>query len=112
MGMKQVLSAPRSPWQRAYVERLIGSIRRECLDHVIVFYERRAACDQQCHYSPPGRERCFSPGEPAWRYDGTAMANRLRLAIRPSPSRHRVSCSPSPPSWPNPVAAGPGWDIR
>jgi putative transposase len=32
-----VLSAPRSPWQRAYVERVIGTIRRECLDHVIVF---------------------------------------------------------------------------
>jgi transposase InsO family protein len=40
MGVKQVLSAPRSPWQRAYVERLIGSIRRECLDHMIVFDER------------------------------------------------------------------------
>jgi hypothetical protein len=34
-----VLSTPRSPWQRAYVERVIGSIRRECLDHVIVFHE-------------------------------------------------------------------------
>src|SRR3982751_3259258 len=40
MGIKQVLSAPRSPWQRAYVERVIGTIRRECLDHVIVFSER------------------------------------------------------------------------
>ena len=40
MGIKQVLSAPRSPWQRAYVERVIGTIRRECLDHVIVFGER------------------------------------------------------------------------
>jgi putative transposase len=39
MGIKEVLSAPRSPWQRAYVERLIGTIRRECLDHVIVFHE-------------------------------------------------------------------------
>jgi putative transposase len=39
MGIKQVLSAPRCPWQRAYVERLIGSIRRECLDHVVVFSE-------------------------------------------------------------------------
>jgi transposase InsO family protein len=39
MGIKQILSAPRSPWQRAYVERLIGSIRRECLDHVVVFSE-------------------------------------------------------------------------
>jgi putative transposase len=37
MGIKEVLSAPRSPWQRAYVERVIGTIRRECLDHVIVF---------------------------------------------------------------------------
>ena len=39
MGIQEVLSAPRSPWQRAYVERVIGSIRRECLDHVIVFNE-------------------------------------------------------------------------
>jgi putative transposase len=39
MGIKQVLSAPRSPWQRAYIERSIGTIRRECLDHVIVFNE-------------------------------------------------------------------------
>jgi transposase InsO family protein len=39
MGIQQVLSAPRSPWQRAYIERVIGTIRRECLDHVIVFSE-------------------------------------------------------------------------
>ena len=40
MGIKQVLSAPRSPWQNADVERVIGTIRRECLDHMIVFSER------------------------------------------------------------------------
>jgi transposase InsO family protein len=40
MGICEVLSAPRSPWQRAYIERVIGSVRRECLDHVIVFHER------------------------------------------------------------------------
>jgi putative transposase len=39
MGIEDVLTAPRSPWQRAYVERVIGSIRRECLNHVIVFNE-------------------------------------------------------------------------
>jgi transposase InsO family protein len=39
MGIQQVLSAPRSPWQRAYVEPVIGTIRRECLDHVVVFSE-------------------------------------------------------------------------
>jgi transposase InsO family protein len=41
MGIQQVLSAPRSPWQRAYVERVIGTLRRECLDHVVVFSEAR-----------------------------------------------------------------------
>jgi putative transposase len=39
MGIEEVLIAPRSPWQNPYVERLIGSIRRECLDHVIVLHE-------------------------------------------------------------------------
>jgi len=38
--IKEVLTAPRSPWQNPYVERIIGSIRRDCLDHVIVFNER------------------------------------------------------------------------
>ena len=39
INIAEVLSALRSPWQQAYVERVIGSIRRECLDHVIVFDE-------------------------------------------------------------------------
>src|SRR5262249_60210017 len=39
MGIEEVVAAPRSPWQNPYVERLIGSIRRECLDHVIVWNE-------------------------------------------------------------------------
>jgi transposase InsO family protein len=37
MDIQEVLTAPRSPWQNAYVERFIGSARRECLDQVIVF---------------------------------------------------------------------------
>jgi hypothetical protein len=40
MQIREVLTAPRSPWQNAYVERLIGSIRRDCLDHVLVLNER------------------------------------------------------------------------
>jgi len=39
MGIEEVVTAPRSPRQNAYVERLIGSIRRECLDHIIIFNE-------------------------------------------------------------------------
>jgi putative transposase len=40
LGIDEILTAPRSPWQNAFVERLIGSIRRECLDHVTVWNER------------------------------------------------------------------------
>ena len=40
MGIAEVVTAPRSPWQNPYAERLIGSIRRECLDHVIILNER------------------------------------------------------------------------
>jgi putative transposase len=39
MGIREVPTAAQSPWQNPYVERLIGSIRRECLDHVIVLDE-------------------------------------------------------------------------
>ena len=40
MGITEVLTAPRSPWQNPYVERVIGSMRRECLDHIVTFNER------------------------------------------------------------------------
>ena len=40
LGLAEVRTAPRSPWQNPFVERVIGSIRRECLDHVIVLNER------------------------------------------------------------------------
>ena len=40
MGIRDRPTAPRSPWQNGHTERLIGSIRRECLDHVVVFGER------------------------------------------------------------------------
>jgi putative transposase len=39
LGVEDVPTAPHSPWQNAYVERLIGSIRRECLDHVVILNE-------------------------------------------------------------------------
>ncbi len=40
LGVKQVVISPRSPWQNGYCERIIGSIRRECLDHLIVLNHR------------------------------------------------------------------------
>ena len=41
LWIEEVVTAPRSPWQNPYVERIIGSIRRECLDNVIVLNDRR-----------------------------------------------------------------------
>src|SRR5256712_1298507 len=40
LGIREILIAPRAPWQNPFAERIIGSIRRECLDHVIVLNER------------------------------------------------------------------------
>ncbi|MEE9251460.1 MAG: integrase core domain-containing protein [Alphaproteobacteria bacterium] len=40
MGNEAVVTAPRSPWQNPFVERMVGSISRECLDHPIVIDER------------------------------------------------------------------------
>jgi transposase InsO family protein len=40
MRIEEVLTAPHSPWQNPFSERLIGSIRRECLNHVLVLGER------------------------------------------------------------------------
>jgi transposase InsO family protein len=54
MGIEHVPTAPRSPWQNPYVERVIGSIRQECLDHVIVLGEnhlRRAVRSYVAYYN-------------------------------------------------------------
>lgn len=70
MDITEVRTSPGSPWQNAYAERFIGSIRRECLDHVIVVNERHARRvieyylvyyrEARCHHglgrdSPDGR---------------------------------------------------------
>ena len=39
LGIEEVLTTPHSPWQNPFVERLIGSVRHECLDHVLVLGE-------------------------------------------------------------------------
>lgn len=52
MGIRDHPTAPRSPWQNGCCERLIGSIRRECLDHVLIFDERhlRNVLRSYAHY--------------------------------------------------------------
>ena len=59
-GLREVLTAPSRPWQNPFAERLIGSIRRECLDHCIVLGERHLLQRTRTHLSlgkdaPDGR---------------------------------------------------------
>ena len=71
MGIKQITTAPRSPWQNPFVERLIGSTRRDCLDHVIVLNEshlKRVLSsyfdyyhDDRTHYSLGKDTPCLRP---------------------------------------------------
>jgi transposase InsO family protein len=49
MGITEVITALRSPWQNACVERVIGSIRRECLDHIVIFNERHLRRVLSCY---------------------------------------------------------------
>jgi putative transposase len=57
MGIGEVLTAPSSPWQNPFVERLIGSIRGECLDHVLVLNERHLRRILACYFSYYHRAR-------------------------------------------------------
>jgi putative transposase len=57
MGIEEVITAPRSPWQNPYVERLVGSIRRECLDHLIVWNQRSLRRTLQSYFDYYGHSR-------------------------------------------------------
>jgi putative transposase len=58
LGIQQVLIAPRSPWQTPYVERLIGSIRRECLDHVVALNEESLRTTPRSYFLYYHNSRC------------------------------------------------------
>jgi len=58
MGIEEVVIAARSPWQSPYVERMIGSIRRECLDNVVVLSERHLRWILKDYFSHYHRWRC------------------------------------------------------
>lgn len=51
MGIKEVITSPRSPWQNGHVERLIGSIRRDCLDQIFENHLRRILTDYFAYYN-------------------------------------------------------------
>ena len=57
LGIEEVLTAPRSPWQNPYAERLVGSVRRECLDRVIVLGEQHLRRILKSYFSYYHRSR-------------------------------------------------------
>ena len=95
MGIRDRPTSPRSPWQNPYAERLIGTLRRDCLDHVVIFGARHlrwvmAAVFrllQQDAYAPVVRKRCAArPSDPAaWSHyhcvDFVRTASLLRADI-------------------------------
>ena len=95
MGIDEVLTAPRSPWQNPYVERLIGSMRRECVDHMMVLNERFTPADtavvhrllpELAHASGVGQG---SAGEQGRRACGPGRGHRAAAHGRPPPQLPR-----------------------
>ena len=84
MGIRDKPIAPGSPWQNGFAERLIGSIRRECVDHIVVVGEthlRRFLKSYATYYNEVRTHRSF----------GQRCAP---LAPSPADRHHHVTCSP------------------
>ena len=67
MGIRDKPTAPASPWQNGVAERLIGSVRRECLDHIIVLGEahlRRTLRSYACYYNAIRTHRSLNKDAP------------------------------------------------
>jgi hypothetical protein len=128
VGIQEVLIAPRSPWQSPFIERLIGSIRRDCLDHVVV---RRAPLAVRSDLVPrllprlplphvPGRRRAGAPrtasaedgqGDrvPRGRRTSSPLRAASVLIAGPRPRGHREA---RPVGYDGRGAPGPAVDAR
>jgi transposase InsO family protein len=102
LGVRRLVSPPRAPQMNAICERLIGTLRRDCLDHVLVFGERHAEPilreyvdyhvrpHRSLHLQPPSAARWLQPARPATsrRLASTPVLGGLHhtYAFLPSPS--------------------------
>jgi putative transposase len=84
LGIEQVVTSPRSPWQNGYAERFVGTLRRELLDHIIVLNERHLLRLVRQHAS------YYNADRPHMSLDRDAPMAR---AIQP-PSRGRIISLP------------------
>jgi len=67
MGIRQMITAPRAPWQNPFAERVIGSIRRECLDHFLILNEahlRRLLRAYLAYYNPVRPHQALANNSP------------------------------------------------
>lgn len=81
MGIEQVITAHRSPWQNGYVERVIGTMRRECTDHIIVWNEEHLRKILQGYVVYYNQARCHMS------LDGDAPKRRHKQQIANGPIR-------------------------
>jgi Integrase core domain len=107
MGIRDKPIAPASPWQNGFAERLIGSIRRECLDHFVVWGEthlrrilRTYACyynDIRTHWSLDKDAPPFRPIQRTGIINSHAILNRAAIRVRETFSRSTIAPFSSKP---------------
>ena len=94
MGIEQVGTAPRSTWQNPYVERLIGSVRRECIDHLIVWDEshlRRILRNYSAYYHGCRTHLSLNKDAPEGRMLESAEIGKIRALPVVSGLHHRYT---------------------
>ena len=94
MGIEEVVIAPRSPWQNPFAERLVGTLRRELLDHVIVLGQRHLLCLVRAHvaYYNQDRPHMSLEGEaPITRAIETPSSGRVVALPRVGGLHHRYA---------------------
>jgi transposase InsO family protein len=92
MGIRDKPIAPGAPWRNGIAERLIGSIRRECVDHIVVLREAQPASNsaglrtllQRNQNAPVIEQRCagLSPGSADWKYRIAPNPRRTSSPLR------------------------------
>jgi putative transposase len=94
MGIEQVCTAPRSPWQNPYVERLIGSVRRECLDHLIILNEshlHRILRSYLTYYHGSRTHRSLNKDAPEGREKESREMGKIKVVPLVGGLHHRYS---------------------
>jgi transposase InsO family protein len=92
LDIEEILTAPRSPWQNPFVERVIGSMRRECLDHMIIFGEahlRRVLAEYFDYYHRSRTHLSLAKNAPEHREVEACDLGRIRAVAMIGGLHHR-----------------------